>query len=92
MRKQQQANLAMHYTAYFPDTTSLEWFEATHKDMLIQQFRNGKLHVAGHTKNFGSTCARNVDMELMRWTSLACSGPHRRCQPTKSWSHPHFLR
>ena len=55
MNKQQQSNIAMHYTAYFPDMATLEWFEATHKEILIQQFRNDKLQVAGHTKKFGST-------------------------------------
>ncbi|CAE7411756.1 unnamed protein product [Symbiodinium sp. CCMP2592] len=34
---QQTSNHALHYTAMLPDATSQEWFETTHKSLLVDQ-------------------------------------------------------
>ncbi|CAE7275539.1 unnamed protein product [Symbiodinium sp. CCMP2592] len=44
--KTQQCNLAMHYTAVFPNDADQEWFIMTHQDLLIQQYRNSELKVS----------------------------------------------
>ena len=43
MDAQQQENTSLLYTGIVPDAAAKEWLEATHKDLLVQRWMEGKL-------------------------------------------------
>jgi hypothetical protein len=47
---QQNKKMPVHYTAYFPDVNSLEWFRNHHQQELVRVFMCGTLLVTGHTR------------------------------------------
>jgi hypothetical protein len=42
--------MPVHYTAFFPDMNSLEWFANHHQQELVRSFMDGTLSVTGHTR------------------------------------------
>ena len=85
MDVQQQENASLIYTALVPDATAKEWLEATHKDLLVQRWLEGKLVVPGHSKHPCSNMSHDAchfwNYKCFQWQEFHVQVPFRNAFP-----------